>query len=133
MATENPLAIDVATRTTRGRSCPRCGGKIIPSDRAVYQNTSDPDAVFPAWQCERCGYEEMVARPKAAKAKAPTPAQVKAPAASVGTAGHSSAQTRQAATEGRKAAVVLDPKGRPYPPDVLQLMERMKQPVRRDG
>jgi DNA-directed RNA polymerase subunit RPC12/RpoP len=51
--------IDVERRTTRGRSCPRCGGKIIPSERAVYQNTADPSAVFPVWQCERCGYEEL--------------------------------------------------------------------------
>jgi len=65
------LAIDVERRTTRGRSCPRCGGKIIPSDRAVYQSTADPTAVFPAWQCERCGYEEISEKPKpASKAKA---------------------------------------------------------------
>ncbi len=56
------LSIDVDKRTTRGRSCPRCGGKIIPSERAVYQNTADPGAVYPAWQCERCGYEELVER-----------------------------------------------------------------------
>ena len=66
MALQNELAIDVEKRTTRGRACPRCGGKIIPSDRAVYQNTVDPNAVFPIWQCERCGYEEMAERPKAA-------------------------------------------------------------------
>jgi ribosomal protein S27AE len=64
MSEENPLAIDVETHTTRGRSCPRCGGKIIPSDRAVYQNTGDPSAVFAIWQCERCGYEEMSERSK---------------------------------------------------------------------
>jgi len=58
------LAIDVEKRTTRGRACPRCGGKIIPSDRAVYQNTGDPNAVFPIWQCERCGYEEMSQKAK---------------------------------------------------------------------
>jgi ribosomal protein S27AE len=56
------LKIDVDKRTTRGRVCPRCGGKIIPSRRAVYQNTGDPNAVFPLWQCERCGYEELVER-----------------------------------------------------------------------
>ncbi|HXD32465.1 MAG TPA: hypothetical protein VN643_15190 [Pyrinomonadaceae bacterium] len=60
------LSIDVEKRTTRGRSCPRCGGKIIPSDRAVYQSTGDPNAVFPVWQCERCGYEEMSVKPKPA-------------------------------------------------------------------
>jgi len=59
--------IDVARRTTRGRSCPRCGGKFIPSDRAVYQSTGDPNAVFPIWQCERCGYEEMSEKPKGGK------------------------------------------------------------------
>jgi DNA-directed RNA polymerase subunit RPC12/RpoP len=60
--------IDVEKRTTRGRACPICGGKIIPSDRAVYQNTADPNAVYPLWQCERCGYQELVERvPKAAK------------------------------------------------------------------
>jgi ribosomal protein S27AE len=53
------LKIDIERRTTRGRACPRCGGKIIPSQRAVYQSTGDPDAVFPLWQCERCGYEEL--------------------------------------------------------------------------
>ena len=58
--------IDVERRTTRGRACPRCGGKIIPSDRAVYQSTSDPSAVFPIWQCERCGYEEMSEKSKGA-------------------------------------------------------------------
>ena len=52
-------AVDVERQTIRGRVCPECGGKIIPSDRAVYQSTADPGAVFPAWQCERCGYEEI--------------------------------------------------------------------------
>ena len=62
------LKIDVEKRTTRGRSCPVCGGKIIPSERAVYQNAADPAAVYPSWQCERCGYEELVEREqKAAK------------------------------------------------------------------
>lgn len=63
------LNIDVEKRTTRGRACPRCGGKIIPSERAVYQNAADPNAVYPLWQCERCGYEELVERPKPAARK----------------------------------------------------------------
>src|SRR5437660_8481995 len=67
------LKIDVERRTTRGRSCPRCGGKIIPSPRAVYQST-DPNAVFPLWQCERCGYEELVARAVKLPAKHAPPA-----------------------------------------------------------
>jgi ribosomal protein S27AE len=61
MAEENLLRIDVEKRTTRGRVCPRCGGKIIPSNRAVYQSAVEPIA-FPIWQCERCGYEEMSER-----------------------------------------------------------------------
>jgi len=61
--------IDVEKRTTRGRACPRCGGKIIPSQRAVYQSTGDPNAVFPLWQCERCGYEELSERESKAPAK----------------------------------------------------------------
>ena len=61
--------IDVERRTTRGRSCPRCGGKIIPSERAVYQNAADPTSVYPLWQCERCGYEELSERAQKAPAK----------------------------------------------------------------
>jgi len=63
------LNIDVEKRTTRGRACPRCGGKIIPSERAVYQSTGDPNAVFPLWQCERCGYEELSERAQKQPAK----------------------------------------------------------------
>jgi len=70
MPEENLLPIDVEKRTTRGRACPRCGGKIIPSDRAVYQSAGDPNEVFPIWQCERCGYEEIGEKRKpAGKAK----------------------------------------------------------------
>jgi DNA-directed RNA polymerase subunit RPC12/RpoP len=70
MADDNPLALNVDIQTTRGRVCPRCGGKIIPSDRAVYQSGADPAGSFPLWQCERCGYEETSERRKpAGKAK----------------------------------------------------------------
>jgi ribosomal protein S27AE len=126
MTVENPLAVDVSTRTTRGRACPRCGGKIIPSDRAVYQSAADPDAVFPIWQCERCGYEEMSARPGAGpKAKAEPAKQIKkADAAS---------PPRLPAVERRPPPALLDLQGRPYPPDVLQLLERLKQSPQRDG
>ena len=61
MAEENLLRIDVEKRTTRGRVCPRCGGKIIPSDRAVNQTATEPNA-YPVRPCERCGYEEMSER-----------------------------------------------------------------------
>ena len=67
---DNPLALDVEKQTTRGRVCPQCGGKIIPSDRAVYQSGADPAGSFPLWQCERCVYEEVGERRKpAGKAK----------------------------------------------------------------
>jgi DNA-directed RNA polymerase subunit RPC12/RpoP len=66
-------AVDVERQAIRGRVCPACGGKIIPSDRAVYQSTADPGAVFPAWQCERCGYEELSEK----KAPPPKPAPKK--------------------------------------------------------
>jgi hypothetical protein len=58
------LQIDIERRTTRGRVCPVCGGKIIPSRRAVYESKADPDAVFPLWECERCGYEELSQKPE---------------------------------------------------------------------
>lgn len=63
------LNIDIDKRTTRGRACPRCGGKIIPSQRAVYQSTGDPNAVFPLWECERCGYAELAEREQKQPAK----------------------------------------------------------------
>lgn len=123
MTPENPLALDVATRTTRGRACPRCGGKIIPSDRAVYQSSADPDAVFPIWQCERCGYEEMSAQPKK-KAKAEPAKAVKGAVAAI--------PERAQQVKRTPAPAVLDLQGRPYPADVLQLLERFKAPVPKD-
>jgi DNA-directed RNA polymerase subunit M/transcription elongation factor TFIIS len=63
MEEENELVVNVERETIRGRVCPVCGGKIIPSDRAVYQAAVKGDETFPLWQCERCGYEEM-ARPQ---------------------------------------------------------------------
>jgi DNA-directed RNA polymerase subunit RPC12/RpoP len=66
MTQDDRLArLDVSRQTTRGRACPNCGGKIIPSDRAVYQPAAGTTDTFPLWQCERCGYEEMGQKPKA--------------------------------------------------------------------
>lgn len=62
---EELAALDVNVRTTRGRACPACGGKIIPSDRAVYQAVAGSADTFPLWVCERCGYEELGVKPKA--------------------------------------------------------------------
>ncbi len=78
MADELVPAVDVERQTIRGRACPRCGGKIIPSDRAVYQNASEPSEVFPAWQCERCGYEEISEKKPPAKPAAPPKKKVEA-------------------------------------------------------
>lgn len=66
-------AVDVEKQTIRGRACPKCGGKIIPSNRAVYQSTATPDEVFPLWECERCGYGEISEKkaPPAKPAHAP--------------------------------------------------------------
>jgi ribosomal protein S27AE len=69
MAEGEELAnVDISRQTVRGRACPRCGGKIIPSDRAVYQAVAGGHDAFPLWQCERCGYEEMSEK-RAAPAK----------------------------------------------------------------
>ena len=43
------LQIDIERRTTRGRVCPQCGGKIVPSQRAVYENKAEPDVVPEDW------------------------------------------------------------------------------------
>ena len=67
MAEKTDLVLDTARQSIRGRACPKCGGKIIPSDRAVYQNPADPSALFPSWQCERCGYEELSEKPPVEK------------------------------------------------------------------
>ena len=104
------LSIDVEKRTTRGRACPRCGGKIIPSDRAVYQAINPEDA-FPIWQCERCGYEEMVGK-KAPATKALPPA---APSA------------QPAIAKRQPQAPMLDAKGRALPADVQALMLQLDQ------
>ncbi|HEV7902344.1 MAG TPA: hypothetical protein VGO96_00780 [Pyrinomonadaceae bacterium] len=65
------LALNNDNQSIRGRACPQCGGKIIPSDRAVYESKNDPSSVFPLWQCERCGYEQMSERLAAPKKAAP--------------------------------------------------------------
>ncbi|HEX8070998.1 MAG TPA: hypothetical protein VF546_13665 [Pyrinomonadaceae bacterium] len=72
MASEDKPEVDNTRASIRGRACPHCGGKIIPSRRAVYES-KDPAATFPVWQCERCGYEELSER----KAPAPKPAHGK--------------------------------------------------------
>ena len=70
MANERALALNNEHQSIRGRACPQCGGKIIPSDRAIYESKADPSSVFPLWQCERCGYEQMSERPATPKTTA---------------------------------------------------------------
>lgn len=105
------LSIDVEKRTTRGRACPRCGGKIIPSNRAVYQAVN-PDDSFPIWQCERCGYEEMVGK-KTPATKALPPATQPA------------GQPVVAKTTPQPP--MLDARGRALPADVQALMVQLDQ------
>jgi len=125
--------IDVERRTTRGRACPRCGGKIIPSRRAVYQTTGDPDAVFPAWQCERCGYEELIARPVKATAKHGAAAgDTKAAAAEKKVAAGSTSPVSAAASSEKPPALravpaLKDRKGRALPPDVNRMVAEMNR------
>lgn len=63
--------MDISRETVRGRACPACGGKIIPSNRAVYQPTPGADDTLPLWVCERCGYEELGERRAPAKPSHP--------------------------------------------------------------
>jgi DNA-directed RNA polymerase subunit M/transcription elongation factor TFIIS len=126
------LGIDVDRRTTRGRVCPRCGGKIIPSRRAVYQSTGDPSEVFPAWQCERCGYEELVARPVKATPKhgaAAKPAEKKPSAVTSSATETSGAVASPKAPAMRAAPSMKDRKGRELPADVVRMLTEMNKEV----
>ena len=73
MAENKDSVLDVDKQSIRGRACPVCGGKIIPSLRAIYQSPADPAALFPLWQCERCGYEEISKVRAAPEKKPPAP------------------------------------------------------------
>jgi len=129
------LRIDIDRRTTRGRACPRCGGKIIPSHRAVYQSSGDPNDVFPSWQCERCGYEEVVVRPikpaakhgaKAAENKAAT-AQKTASGVVAAGSGSSPASVGERPSAVRAVPALKDRKGRALPPDVNRMIAEMSK------
>lgn len=134
------LRIDIDRRTTRGRACPRCGGKIIPSIRAVYQSAGDPNAVFPAWQCERCGYEELNAQPVKPAAKHAAPAaENKAAAAQNKPSGVVAAGAATPATASQKPSAIRavpalkDRKGRALPPDVNRMVDEMMRTDRPEG
>ena len=74
---EEEIILNLERQSIRGRACPICGGKIIPSNRAVYQSTGAPDDVMPLWQCERCGHLEISEKPKVEKPKHPPKAAPK--------------------------------------------------------
>jgi hypothetical protein len=76
---EEEIVLNLDRQSIRGRACPMCGGKIIPSDQAVYQSTGSPDDLMPLWQCERCGHLEISEKAKAAPKHAPKPAAKPAP------------------------------------------------------
>jgi rubredoxin len=124
--TVNEFNVDVAVRTIRGRACPICGGKIIPSNRAVYQSAGDPTEVFALWECERCGFSERFERPVEAKkvhAGAPKalPGNVTAVAAvaKTGSTGISAGTVKSSSRGSAKRAV---------PPDVEKMLEIMNRP-----
>ena len=126
------LGIDIDKRTTRGRACPRCGGKIIPSRRAVYQSAGDPNAVFPSWQCERCGYEELIDRPNKAAAKHGASAGEPKAATDKKIAAASTVSSGVSATAPKPPAVravpaLKDRKGRALPPDVNRMVAEMNR------
>ena len=121
MTAELVAQIDVDKRTTRGRSCPRCGGKIIPSNRAVYE-ASNPEDSFPVWQCERCGYEEMAITKKAPAKKAAAPAPATA------ATGGGTGQGQLAPARPAPKPTMVDAKGRALPPDVTALLQKLEQP-----
>lgn len=123
---ENEFGVDVAVNTIRGRACPVCGGKIIPSNRAVYQSAGDPSEVFSLWECERCGFSERFEKaeePKklqgaAAKALAGEKAGAVAPKA---------LQTRSVSgTQPQTKAASRAAARRAIPPDVKKMLEVMK-------
>lgn len=124
---ENEFGVDVAVRTIRGRACPICAGKIIPSNRAVYQSVGDPSEVFSLWECERCGFSERFEspeEPKKVKAAAP-----KALAAGDGVAGGLTTKSGSIvspemsdAKSSRRAAAK-----RAVPPDVEKMLEVMNR------
>lgn len=121
---ENEFGVDVAVRTIRGRGCPVCGGKIIPSNRAVYQSAGDPTEVFALWECERCRYAErfeMAAAPKKVHgaAQKALPGGDKSAVVRTGAAATSSPAAASGERAGRAAA------RRAMPPDVKKMLEVM--------
>src|SRR5882757_9451870 len=75
MTDQDPnITLDIEHKSVRGRACPACGGKIIPSNTAVFQTQGNPEATYVSWQCERCGRLEVFERSQPAVAKHAKPA-----------------------------------------------------------
>lgn len=117
MAEADELVLEIEKQSIRGRACPRCAGKIIPSNRAVYQGTGSATDVFPLWQCERCGYAQL----SAAKAEEAPKHGKAAPARNELAASEAPVAASSA------AARLRDAKGRPLPPDVQIVLEHMRR------
>jgi predicted RNA-binding Zn-ribbon protein involved in translation (DUF1610 family) len=118
MADQDPnIILDIEHKSVRGRACPACGGKIIPSDTAVFQSQGNPDATFVSWQCERCGRQEVFERsqPTAAKHAKPASALPDGNSSSIGNG--ATGRTRGTATSKRND----------LPPDVRKLLEIMEK------
>ena len=126
---ENEFGVDVAVRTIRGRACPICRGKIIPSNRAVYLSSGDPTEVFPLWECERCGFSETFQKPdEPKKGHAATPKAL----ASGDKAAGSAAASHTPIAVGKSAQHADGPPTFPtvkraVPPDVEKMLEVMNR------
>jgi predicted RNA-binding Zn-ribbon protein involved in translation (DUF1610 family) len=115
MTDQDPnISLDIEHKSVRGRACPACGGKIIPSNTAVFQTQGNPEATYVSWQCERCGRLEVFERslPAVAKHAKPAPAV--------------SARNAESAGNG-SVGRTSDPASKrgDLPPDVKKLLEIM--------
>lgn len=126
---ENEFGVDVAVRTIRGRACPICAGKIIPSNRAVYLSVGDPSEVFPLWECERCGFSEKFEKPEEPKKLHGT--ATKALAGGEKTPAGTESRTQSSTAVPSKAAVIKASSRsavkRAVPPDVEKMLEVMNR------
>jgi hypothetical protein len=122
----NEFGVDVAVNTIRGRACPVCGGKIIPSNRAVYQSAGDPTEVFPLWECERCGFAETFAKPEEPKKVHGAAAKALTGEKAAGGAALTPSATRPGTPSAGKAAGRAAAK-RAMPPDVRKMLEVMNR------
>jgi hypothetical protein len=81
----------------------------------VYQAANADDS-FPMWQCERCGYEEMIAK------KAPA---LKAAPAAGGSSQVARGSSEVAPAKPKAKPQMLDAKGRVLPPDVRSIVSNL--------